>query len=151
MADDMGGVMEMISEVPDYKKQDTGGEPDWKSLAKQLIQAISLMDTQTDAAMSGEMSDAEAIAAIDQMTSRILWGKQSPENPNSSYQNENYSDSVAAGVVMEKPADLWGDGDGDELPGPSAPAPKEKGFKGAAKRAMGKPDEQDDMEEDDGE
>jgi hypothetical protein len=82
-----------------------GHEPDWKALAKQLLQTISMMDTSSDAAMEGEMSDEEAIKAIDQMTSRVLWGKQEKDNPASSYQNANYTEHAAVGMMMDNEGD----------------------------------------------
>lgn len=82
-------------------------EPDWKSIAKQLIQAISMIDSATDGAMEGDMSDEEAIKAADAMTSRILWGKQEDDNPMSSYQNANYQATTANGMVMQNPAQTF--------------------------------------------
>jgi len=98
------------------------GEPDWKSIAKQLLQSVSLMDTETDAVESAGMDPQAAIDAIDQMTSRILWGKQDDSNPMSSYQNANYGATTSNGLVMQNPAvtynnaaygDLDPDTDGD--------------------------------------
>lgn len=82
-------------------------QPDWKSIADQLLQSVSLMDTQTDAVEGGSMDPMAAIDSMDQMTSRILWGKQEDSNPLSSYQNANYGESVAAGLNMKNPAELF--------------------------------------------
>lgn len=76
------------------------GEPDWKSIAKQLLQAISMIDTHTDGVNAGTEKPEGALQAIDNETSRILWGKQEASNPSSSYQNANYSEHAAAGLMM---------------------------------------------------
>lgn len=143
-------------------EDEEGDEPDWKALCKQLLQAITDMDSQTDAAMEGGMSDEEAIKAIDQITSRVLWGKQEENNPFSSYQNMNYGKSVAAGMIMDKEADLEGMGYAPGKAKPEEeddrPKKKSKGFKAASKQMLGLEDEEpeddeeesdDDMEEDD--
>ena len=141
------GEPECDEEPEGYEHKDC--EPDWKSLCKQLLQCVTLMDSQTDAAEMGEMSDAEAIKAIDEMTSRILWGKQSEDNLQSSYQNANYSDTVAAGMVMENKADLFNNGvyDADADNMESTPQGNSgAGFKDAASRMLDN-DEDDNEEE----
>lgn len=151
--------MDKKSDEDEDEDDDEDCETDWKSLCKQLLQAISLMDTQTDAAMEEEMTDEEAIKAIDQMTSRILWGKQEDNNPFSSYQNMNYGKNVAAGLVMSKEADLEGmgyapgnikfkDEEEDEESTPRKPQKKSKGLKHAAKKIMGMGKEPEDEDED---
>jgi len=82
-----------------------GFDEDPQQLYEQLLEAISLIDTQTDSALSGANSPLDSIKAIDEITSRILWGKQTPENPDSSYQNANYGEHVAAGLMMDNKAD----------------------------------------------
>lgn len=77
---------------------------DWKSIAKQLLQAVSMMDTHTDAYEDGEEEADGALKAIDHETSRVLWGKQTDDNPMSSYQNANYGATTANGLVMTNPA-----------------------------------------------
>lgn len=79
---------------------------DWKSIAKQLIQAVSMMDTHTDGVNSGTEDPDGALKAIDNETSRILWGKQEEDNPRSSYQNANYGQTTANGMVMTNPAEV---------------------------------------------
>jgi hypothetical protein len=86
-----------------------GQEADWKQIADQLLEAISLIDTHTDGWEAGTEDAEGALKAIDNETSRILWGKQEDDNPQSSYQNANYSDKTSNGLMMENPADLFGD------------------------------------------
>lgn len=90
--------------MPDCGMDDE--ETDWKSVAKQLLQAVSMMDTHTDGVNSGTEEPEGALKAIDNETSRILWGKQEEDNPRSSYQNANYSETTSNGLVMTNPAEL---------------------------------------------
>lgn len=101
-------------------------DTDWKSIAKQLLQAVSMMDTHTDGVDSGTEDPEGAIKAIDNETSRILWGKQEDDNPRSSYQNANYGKTTANGLVMTNPAEVYNDeayGKEEEKPSnpPTAP------------------------------
>jgi hypothetical protein len=84
-------------------------EPDWKQIALQLMESISLIDTATDGAESGSQTPDGALAAVDDMTSRLLWGKQEDDDPTSMYQNANYTEKTANGFMMDNPADLDGD------------------------------------------
>jgi len=85
----------------DYDDDSDEGGEDWEMLCRQLLEAVALMDTETDAALSGDMSYESAVQAIDNMTSRILWGDQEEDNPDSSFQNESYEENAAIGMMME--------------------------------------------------
>lgn len=124
---------------------------DWKSIAKQLIQAVSMMDTHTDGVEAGTEDPEGALKAIDNETSRILWGKQEEDNPMSSYQNANYGKTTANGMVMTNPAvqfncDAYGsefdpdiDGDVDfHNPEVVKKVDKAEGFKEAANNVIQK-------------
>ncbi len=107
--EDDRGPMKSILDMDkgeDGEEAHGGCEIDWNVVGPQLLQVISMMDSHTDAALDGKMPDGAAIQALDNETSRVLWGKQEEANPLSSYQNANYSDSVAAGLIMENPAVL---------------------------------------------
>ena len=86
------------------------GQPDWEMTAKQLMQAISMIDTHTDAYLAGTEKPEGALDAIDSETSRLLWGKQDESNPMSSYQNANYMDRTANGFMMKNMAELFNPG-----------------------------------------
>ena len=100
---------DLLEKTVGFMKEYCGGDDcvDWKSVAKQLMQAISLIDTHTDGVEDGSERADAAIAAIDNETSRLLWGKQDEDNPMSMYQNASYLDKVANGFMMENPADLF--------------------------------------------
>jgi hypothetical protein len=144
-----GSLAESLSGLCDQK----GAEPDWKQIALQLLQAVSMMDTHTDGWESGKETPDGALSAIDDETSRILWGKQDDDNPMSSYQNANYSEHTANGLMMDNEAmsynkaaygdcdpDMDGDVDFDNLPAQIGPklAPKETEAK--PKETADKPD-----------
>lgn len=82
---------------------------DWRVVAKQLMQAISLIDTHTDGVNEGTEDPDGAIKAIDNETSRLLWGMQSEDNKLSSYQNANYFGKTANGFMMDNPAKFFND------------------------------------------
>lgn len=124
---------------------------DWKSVAKQLLQAVSMMDTHTDGVEAGTEEPEGALKAIDNETSRILWGKQEEDNPMSSYQNANYNKTTANGLVMTNPAvqynkdayssELDPDMDGDvDFHNPEVvdKVDKKQGFKEAANNVIQK-------------
>lgn len=101
-----GFANEGFSKWPSGKDEDDqdSDELDWKSIAKQLLQSISMMDSHSDGYENGSESAEGALAAIDNETSRVLWGKQSNDNPMSSYQNANYGATTSNGMVMTNPA-----------------------------------------------
>jgi hypothetical protein len=74
---------------------------------------ISAIDTHTDGAKEHRESEDGAIKAIDDETSRILWGKQDPGVKSESYQNANYSEKAAAGLMMDNKAPLQGNKDSE--------------------------------------
>lgn len=104
----MGGGKPPHFGKPDHDKHgddcDKMDEPDWKSIAKQLLQSVSMMDAHSDGYETGSESAEGALAAIDNETSRVLWGKQDDSNPMSSYQNANYGATTSNGMVMTNPA-----------------------------------------------
>lgn len=129
----------------DDDDDDKEGEgDDWKQLAAQLMQAISLIDTHTDGVNEGTEKPEGALEAIDNETSRLLWGKQDEDNPLSSYQNANYGKKTANGFMMENEADL----DNEEAYAPKDKPGKEE--KPEKPKKKGKPVfVDDDMDDDD--